>query len=89
VAYSSVLLALTCLAVLREWHGFSNPCGSQSRVVTGKGVGSKFTTLEKPTPVPRVEGFAVRYIYIEIGSITVVVFNIYLQKLVNCSHKCF
>jgi hypothetical protein len=30
------------------------------------------------------EGFAVRYIYIKIGSIIVVLFNIYLQKLVNC-----
>jgi hypothetical protein len=57
--------------------------------VTGTGAGSKFTTLEKPTPVPRVKGFAVKYIYIKIGSIIVVLFNIYLQKLVNCSHKCF
>jgi hypothetical protein len=44
----------------RECHGFSNPRGSLSRVVTGTGAGWKFATLEKPTPVPRDEGFVVR-----------------------------
>ena len=40
--------------VYRDCHGFENPRGSRGRVVTGTGAGWKFTTPEKPAPVPRV-----------------------------------
>ena len=38
----------------RELDGFINPCGLQSRVVTGAGAGWQVTTLEKPAPAARV-----------------------------------
>jgi hypothetical protein len=40
--------------VCREWHGFTNPYGLRSRVVTGTGTGWQFPTLQKPVPVTRV-----------------------------------
>jgi len=38
----------------RECHGFTNPCGLRSRVVTGTGTGWQIVTPAKPVPVARV-----------------------------------
>ena len=41
-------------AIRRECHGFTNPCGLRSRVVTGTGTGWQIVTPAKPVPVARV-----------------------------------
>ena len=38
----------------RECHGFTNPHGLQSRVVTGAGAGWQIVTPQKPAPVAQV-----------------------------------
>ena len=48
--------ALLRRIVHRECHGFTNPYGLRSRVVTGTGTGWQFPTLQKPVPVTRVTG---------------------------------
>jgi len=37
--------------VVRECHGFTNPYGLRSQVVTGMGTGWQFLTLQKPVPM--------------------------------------
>jgi len=41
-------------ASTRECHGFTNPCGLRSWVVTGTGTGWQIVTPAKPVPVARV-----------------------------------
>ena len=46
--------SLPDLTDARECHGFTNPRGLQSRVVTGAGVGWQIMTPQKPAPVAQV-----------------------------------
>jgi len=45
------------LAVIRECHGFMNPCGLAPRVVAGVGAGWAFVTPAQPIPMTQVHGF--------------------------------
>jgi hypothetical protein len=42
----------------RVVHGLCNPCGSESRVIVGVGVGQHIPTRDSPTPTMRVCGLS-------------------------------
>ena len=41
----------------REYHGYKKPAGKCHGLLRGTGTGCQVCTLQKPVPVPRVDGF--------------------------------
>jgi len=54
IAFSEAVVVTWWTSAARECHGFTNPCGLRSRVVTGTGTGWQIVTPAKPVPVARV-----------------------------------
>jgi len=47
------VVGINFVLVVRECHGFVNPCGSTPRVRTGTGTGWGLVTLAQPAPMVR------------------------------------